>query len=178
MNEVAVCVTAALFALAVFPVHVYNYIYLDTGKKYASINAGVYGVINIFNANTVSDNPREMQVNGKNKKIDPTRIKYFFYKIFNCLCLYKVVQLGDYGMQKEGNAYVALVQSCFTTTIYKFIQCNGNYCKLRNYSVLNEEHSEIRYYAKAVTVINLLVAAKILIIILKEKIHDAKNKKK
>ncbi len=88
------------------------------------------------------------------------------------------MQLGDYGMQKDGNAYVALAQNCFTTAIYKFIQCNGNYCKLRNYAVLNEEHSEIRYYAKAVTVINMIVMAKILIIILKEKINDAKNKKR
>ena len=171
-------VAAVLFAFVVFPIHVYNYVYLDTGKKYASINAGVYKVINIFNANTIIDNTREMQVNGKNKKIDLTKIKYFFYKIFNCLCLYKIVQLGDYGMQKDGNAYVALAQSCFTTAIYKFIQCNGNYCKLRNYAVLNEEHSEIRYYAKAVTVINMIVMAKILIIILKEKINDAKNKKR
>ena len=71
-------VAAVLFAFIVFPIHVYNYVYLDTGKKYASINAGVYNVINIFNANTISDNPREMQVNGKNKKNDPTKNKYFF----------------------------------------------------------------------------------------------------
>ncbi len=171
-------VAAALFALSVFPVHLYNYIYLDTGKKYASINVGVYGVFNIYNANTISDNPREMQVNGKKKKINPSKIKAQAYRVFNCLCLYKLVQLGDYGMKKDDNVYVALAQSCFTTAIYKFIQCNGNYCKLRNYSVLNEEHSEIRYYAKAVTVINLIVVAKILLIILKEKLYDAKIKKK
>ena len=173
MNEFAVYFAAALFALSVFPVHLYNYFYVDTSKKYASVNIGVYGVFNVFNANTISDNPREMQVNGKKKKVDLTKIKSLFYRIFNSLCLFKVVQLGDYGMQNENNAYVALVQSCFTTAIYKFIQCNGNYCKLRNYAVLNEEHSEIRYYAKAVTVINLIVMAKVLLIILKEKLHDA-----
>ena len=65
---------------------------------------------------------------------------------------------------------MALAQSALTTALYKFIQINGNFCKLRNYSVLNQEHSEVRYYAKAVTVLNLLVVAKIILIIIKEKL--------
>jgi large-conductance mechanosensitive channel len=55
------------------------------------------------------------------------------------------------------------------------LQINGNYCKLRNYTVLNEEHSEIRYYAKAVTILNLIVVAKILFIIIMEKLHERKT---
>ena len=88
------------------------------------------------------------------------------------------MQLGDYGMQGSANVYVALAQNALTTAIYKFLQINGNYGKLRNYTVLNEEHSEIRYYAKAVTVINLIVVARIISIIIMEKIHAHKAQKK
>ncbi len=176
MNVAGIAVNAALFAILIFPVHLYNYIYINTGQKYASLNVGTYGW-NFFNVNTVKDRPNEMQVNGKNKKIDIKQFKSSFYKIFNCICLYKMVQLGDFGMQGEANAYIALAQNCLTTAIYKFIQINGNFCKLRNYTILNQEHSDIRYYAKTVTVINGFVVLKILIILLMEKING-KNKKK
>jgi len=63
MNDALVWLAAALFLIAVFPVHIYNYIYLDTERKYASINAGIFK-INFFNANTVENNPFEMQING------------------------------------------------------------------------------------------------------------------
>lgn len=172
--NVAVYLAAIGFALSIFPIHIYNFIYINTGQKYASVNTGVYG-INFFNANTVKNKPGHMQINGKDKKVDAKKLNISFYKIFNQICLYKIVQLGDYGMKNQSNAYVALAQNCFTTAIYKFIQMNGNYCKLRNYTVLNEEHSEIRYYAKAVTIINLLVVAKIILIILMEKLHELKN---
>jgi len=174
MTDVLVWLAAVGFLLAVFPLHVYNYFYINTEKKYASVNAGIYG-INFFNANTVENNPREMQINGKKKNIDPSKFKLNFYKIFNQLCIYKIVQLGDYGMQKDRNAYILLLQNGLTTAIYKFLQMNGNYGKLRNYSVLNAEHSEIRYYAKAVTVINGIVIAKIILIIIMEKINERKN---
>ncbi len=174
MTDVFVWLAAVGFLLAVFPLHVYNYFYINTENKYASVNAGIYG-INFFNANTVENSPREMQINGKKKNIDPSKFKLNYYKIFNQLCIYKIVQLGDYGMQKERNAYILLLQNAFTTAIYKFLQMNGNYGKLRNYSVLNAEHSEIRYYGKAVTVINGIVIAKIILIIIMEKINERKN---
>ena len=169
MGTAMVYISAALFALSVFPVHIYNYLYINTGEKYASFNAGVF-FFNFYKMNTVKDKPQEMQINGKNEKIEPNKFKAVFYKIFNTLCIYKIIQLGDYGMMNENNAYVALAQSALTTALYKFIQINGNFCKLRNYSVLNQEHSEVRYYAKAVTVLNLLVVAKIILIIIKEKL--------
>lgn len=175
--QAVVYIAAIGFALMVFPFHVYNYIYINTADKYASINAGVYK-FNFFNANTVKDKPNEMQVNGKSKKIQPEKLKLSAYRIFNQLCIYKIVQLGDYGVMNENNAYVALAQHGFTTAIYKFLQANGNYCKLRNYTVINCEHSAVRYYAKAVTVINLMVVGKIILIIIMEKINERKNKKK
>ena len=174
MNVAGIAVNTALFAILIFPVHLYNYIYINTGQKYASLNVGAYGW-NFFNVNTVKDRPNEMQVNGKNKKIDIKQFKSSFYKIFNCICLYKMVQLGDFGMQGEANAYVALAQNCLTTAIYKFVQMNGNYCKLRNYTIFNEEHSEIHYYLKAVTILNLAVVAKIMFILIMEKLNELKN---
>lgn len=177
MADVWVWLAGVVFFLAVFPLHIYNYLFINTATKYASINAGIYG-INFFNANTVENNPREMQVNGKKKKIDASSFNLNFYKIFNQLCIYKIIQLGDYGIQKDGNAYILLLQHGLTTAIYKFLQMNGNYGKLRNYAVLNSEHSDIRYYAKAVTVVNLIVVAKILFIIVMEKINERKNQKK
>ncbi len=177
MSEAAVYIAAIGFALCVFPFHIYNYVYINTADKYASVNAGVYK-INFFNANTVKDKPNEMQVNGKSKKIEPNKLKLSLYKIFNQLCIYKVVQLGDYGVMNENNAYIVLAQHGLTTAIYKFLQMNGNYCKLRNYTILNCEHSAIRYYAKAVTIINLFVVSKIILIIFLEKLHERKIKKK
>lgn len=174
MSEAVVYIAAIGFLIAVFPFHIYNYVFINTGTKYASFNAGVFA-FNFFNANTIENHPNEMQINGKNKKIDAKKLNIGIYKIFNQICLYKVVQLGDYGMEKQGNAYVALAQHAFTAAIYKFIQMNGNYCKLKNYTIFNEEHSEIRYYAKAVTIINLLVVAKIFLIIILEKINERKN---
>ena len=177
MSEAAVYIAAIGFALSIFPVHIYNFIYINTADKYASLNAGVYK-LNFFNANTVKDKPNEMQVNGKSQKIDPNKMKLSFYKIFNQLCIYKIVQLGDYGIKEDKNAYIVLAQHGLTTAIYKFLQMNGNYCKLRNYTIINCEHSAIRYYAKAVTIINLLVVSKIFLIIILEKLHERKTKKK
>ena len=174
MSLALISIAAALFALSVFPVHLYNYIYVNTEQKYASVNVGVYG-INFYNMNTVKDHPNEMQINGKNEKIEPDKFKLSLYKIFNQICLYKIVQLGDYGMRNQNNAYVALAQNALTTAAYKLIQVNGNYCKLRNYTILNEEHSDVFYYAKAVTIINLIVIIKVILVIIGEKLNELKN---
>lgn len=174
MTDVWVWLAAVVFLISVFPVHIINYFYINTAKKYASLNVGVYK-INFINVNTVENDPRQMQINGKKKKIDATKFKLNYYKIFNQLCIYKIIQLGDYGMQRESNAYILLLQNGLTTALYKFLQMNGNYGKLRNYTVLNTEHSEIRYYAKAVTVLNAIVLLKIIFIIITEKINERKN---
>lgn len=175
MNVALVIMAAAGFAISIFPIHVFNYIYVNTEEKYASINVTVFRYIRIFNANTVKNKPGRMQINGKEKKMDYKSIKLSFYKIFNMLCIHKVIQLSDYGMQNERNAYAALVQNGVTTAAYKFLQINGNCTKLRNYTILNEEHSSVRYYAKAVTVINLLVVTKIILYIIMEKLNELKN---
>jgi hypothetical protein len=174
MNDAIVYTVTALFALIIFPVHVYNYLYLNTEIKYASINAGIYR-INFFNANTVENNPGEMQINGKKKKIDPTKFSIDYYRLFNRLCIHKIVQLGDYGVRDDKKIYVFIVQNALTNAIYNFLKINGNHCKLKNYTVLNEEHSEIRYYAKAITILNIIVLIKIFSIIIMEKLNELKT---
>ena len=175
MNVAMIIIAAAGFAISIFPIHVFNYIYVNTEEKYASINVTLFRFIRIFNVNTVKNKPGKMQINGKEKKLDYKNVKLSFYRIFNMLCIYKIIQLSDYGMQNEKNAYVALAQNGVTTAAYKFLEINDNCTKLRNYTILNEEHSSIRYYAKAVTVINLFVVAKIILYILMEKINELKN---
>ena len=176
MKETIIYLSAAILLISVFPVYITNYIYINTEESYASINVTAFRFIRIFNLNTVKNKPDEIQFNGKTKKLNLNAVKLKFYKIFNQICIYKVVQLSDFGMRNENNAYAALAQSSITTAAYKLLQVNGNYSKLRNYIILNEEHSEIRYYAKTVTIINLFVIAKIVLILITEKLNEIKKK--
>ena len=175
VSEALVYIAAACFLLSVFPIHVFNYIYINTEQKYASINVTIFRYLRIYNINTVKDKPNEMQINGKNKKMSLSMLKLNFYRIFNQLCIQKMIQLTDFGIKDEKNAYAAVVQNGITTAAYSFLQINGNRVKLKNYAILNQEHSEIRYYAKAVTIINLFVIAKIILVIIMEKINELKT---
>lgn len=177
MTVVPAGIVAALFALMIFPIHIYNYVYINTAEKYASINIGVYK-FNFFNANTVKNKLNVVSVNGKDKEMDGGMLKVNFYRLFNQLCIYKIVQLGDFGVDNPSNAYALLAQYAATTALYKLIQINGNYCKLRNYTIVNSEHDCVRYYAKAVTIVNLWVVSKIFLIFLMEKLNERKIKKK
>lgn len=178
MNDAFVYITAVIFLISIFPIYVFNYIYINTEEKYASINITLFRFIKLYNINTVKDKPNSIELNGKSKSINLVSIKTDFYRIFNKLCIYKVIQLSDFGVKNQNNVYAVLAQHGITTAIYKLIQTNGNYSKLRNYIVLNEEHSTIRYYAKAVTIINLLVIIKIFLILILEKLNEFKIKKK
>ena len=177
MNEATVYITSALFAISIFPVHFFNYIFVNSQTKYANLNVSIFRLLRIYNINTVENGHGEMQINGKNKKMSLSAVKKNLYKIYNKLCIYKIIQLSDIGMKKDENAYIALTQSAISTLGYKFIQINDSYSKLRNYTVLNYEHEYIRYYAKAVTILNFIVVAKIFLIIIWEKINELKTKK-
>lgn len=170
MDKVLIVLGAVGFFISIFPIHVYNYIYFNSEEKFASLNVTIFRFIRIFNANTIKNNPREISINGKNKKLDKGILNVNFYKIFNQLCIHKIIQLSDIGMQNNDNAYVALAHNSVTTSLYKFLEINDNQVKLRNYTIFNEEHPHIRYYAKAVTVINLIVIMKIIFLIIMEKI--------
>ncbi len=177
VNEATVYIVAAALIIAVFPIYIHNYIYVYTEEKFASLNITAYRFLKLYNINTVKNKPHTMQINGKDKNIDLKALKYNYYKMFNKLCIYKIIQLSDFGLKNQNNAYAALAQNAITYTFYKTLQINGNYSKLRNYTLLNEGHSDIRYYAKAVTIVNVLVIAKIFIIYLTEKFNEYKNKK-
>jgi len=53
VNEALVYLSAILFLIAIFPVHIINYIYISTGEKYASVNVTVYRLFTLLNINTV-----------------------------------------------------------------------------------------------------------------------------
>lgn len=178
VNDALVYISAIIFVISVFPIYIYNYIYINTEEKYASINITLFRFIKLYNINTVKNKPNSIEFNGKSKNISLVSLKTDFYRVFNKLCVYKVIQLSDFGVKNQDNAYAVLAQYGITTALYKLIQTNGNYSKLRNYIVLNEEHSTIRYYAKAVTIINVLVIIKIFLILIMEKLDEFKIKKK
>ena len=178
VNGAIVYLAAVGFLIFIFPIHVFNYIYINTEEKYASINVTIFRFIRIYNINTVKNRPSEMQINGKSKKMNIDMLKLNFYRIFNKLCIQKVVQLTDFGIRDEKNAYAALMQNGITTAAYSFLRVNGNRVKLRNYAILNQEHSAVRYYAKAVTIINLFVITQIFLEIILEKLNELKTQKK
>ncbi|MCD7729662.1 MAG: hypothetical protein LUI60_07115 [Clostridia bacterium] len=159
--------TAAGLFFAVFPVYFSVYAYANTEIKYASLNFCLFRIIRFLNINT-ADEGEKMQINGKDTQIN---IASFFKNgkiLLDNVCVFKIIQLSDYGLKNQNNAYVALAQSAATLPLYKYLQCTKSKCKLKNYVILNTEHSELRYSAKVVCVINLLAALKILFIIFKE----------
>ncbi len=160
-----------LFFFSVLPVYVSVYVYADSGKKYASVNFCIYRFLRFLNINSAEDG-HSMQINGKDAEIDiPLAMKDAKIALDNT-CLFKIIQLSDYGMLRESNTYAALLQGAITFPLYTYLKRSGSKCKLKNYTIFNMEHSELEYAAKVVSVINLIVAIKILIIMLMERIHE------
>lgn len=175
VSEALVYISAIAFLIAVFPVHVTSYVYISTAEKYASINVTLYRLITILNANTEKPpkpNGSEEDEKDKDKLMTPPN----WLKIFNSLCITKIVQLGDYGLQNPDNAYIALANSAVTETVYAFVKINGGRTKLKNYSVLNYEHDNVNYYLKLAGVINIITLLKLLIIFYWGKINEKQVK--
>ena len=177
VNEAMVYLSAIGFFIVVFPIHVFNYAYISTAQKYASVNVNLFRLIPVFNVNTVKNSLSKVNVNGKEKKMNSSFISKNALKIFNNLCITKIVQLSDFGLLNETNVYIAYAQNCLTQAIYAFVRINGGRVKLRNYTLLNYEHENVTYYLKLVGVINLLTVGKIFAILLWEKINEHKNQK-
>lgn len=167
-----VILTATVLFILLFPIHIYNYIYVNSREHYASINISAYRLFRIFNINTVKNSPAKMQINGKDKKIDMRFVRSRSLQIFNNLCITKIIQLGDFGVQSNKCAYLALGQNALAQTLYAFIKMNGGRTKLKNYTVLNEEHGDFLYYAKVVGAINLITVIKIVLILIVEKLNE------
>ena len=60
MNEALIYLGAAGLLIFIFPIHVNNYIYINTAEKYASLNVGIFK-FNFYNANTVKNKPGEAE---------------------------------------------------------------------------------------------------------------------
>lgn len=177
VSEVLVYLTAVGFFIAVFPVHFFNYVYVTTEQPYASLNISIFRLIPILNVNTVKNSMTKMSVNGKEKKMDKSFINKNALKVFNNLCITKIIQVADFGLKSEKNVYIALCQTFLTNAAYSFVKINGGKTKLKNYTLLNYEHENIVYYMKLVGIINLLTIGKIFTILILEKLYELKIKK-
>ena len=169
MNDALVYISAILFFISVFPLHVINYVYVNSEEKYASINVTLYRLITVLNVNTEREPDKKDKPKDNDKKMMTVPN---WLKIFNSLCITKIVQLGDYGIQNPDNVYAALANNALTNAGYMFIRLNGGKTKLRNYSVLNYEHDGINYYLKLVGIINVMTLLKLLAIFYWGKINE------
>lgn len=170
MENFIVYGSAALFFVCVLPVYVSVYAYADTHNKFASANFRLYRVFKFLDMNTEEDG--RIMINGKNASVNPVIAVRDGKIAFDNLCIFKIIQLSDFGLASERGAYAALIQSALTFPLYSYIKNKGSKCKLKNYIVLNAEHDGIIYSAKIVSVINLLVAFKILFILFLERIDE------
>lgn len=172
MSTALICLSAVAFLISIFPVHIIAYAYVSTGQKYASINITLYRLFTILNANTQKPPKTENdegKEDGNDKKImTPPNL----LQMFNKLCITKIVQLGDYGLQNADNAYSALANAALTNAAYTFVRANGGKTKLKNYTVFNYEHAEINYYLKLTGVINLLTLSKLIFMFYWGKINE------
>lgn len=173
VSEALIYISAITFFIAVFPVHVFIYVYASTAEKYASVNVTIYRLFTILNVNTErppksDDTEKDDKENGNDKLMTPPN----WLKIFNNLCLTKIVQLGDYGIQNSDNACVALANAAVTNVAYTFVKVNGGKTKLKNYSILNYEHNNINYYLKLAGIINVITLLKLLAIFYWGKINE------
>lgn len=165
------------FSAALFPIYISNYIYLNSEQKYANLNVVIFGKIRLYNINTVKNSPDKLEMNGKSTEIDVGNIRRGALRIFKRIYLVKLIQMADYGLKNEANAYAAAVQYTSAGVLNLLFKACGKTARLKNYVILNHEHSAVVYYAKAVTVINLLTVASLFMIILWEKFNEFKNKK-
>ena len=172
VNSACVIAVATVLLVLLFPVHVDNYVYFNVKERYLSANVTLYRLLRVFNVNTVKNSIDKMQINGKDKEIDASFLKSNILKIYNNLTLTKIIQLGDYGIAKDGGAYAAVLQNALSQTVYSFVNLNGGRTKLKNYIVLNREHDNIIYYAKVSGVINLIAITKIILILLVGKLNE------
>lgn len=164
--------TAATFLILLFPVHINNYIYFDSRRRKGGLTVALYGRLPVLKVNTVEHSLTKMQINGRDKPLDSGFIKSNALKIFNNLSVTKVIQLGDYGMLKDGPAYAAVAQHAAAQALYSFIALNGGKAKLSNYMILNREHGDVAWCAKICGVINLLAVLKIIFIMITEKLNE------
>lgn len=176
MNDALVYLSAILFLIAIFPVHVLNYVYVSTAKRYVGVNITLYRLFTLFNFNTEKP-PKPQEDDKKEEEKDDGKLLTTtnWLKIFNSLCITKIVQLGDYGLKNPNNAYIALANKTLTDAVYTFVKLNGGKTKLKNYAILNYEHEHVNYYLKLAGVINVITLTKLFIIFYWGKLNERKT---
>lgn len=175
MNLAVVYLSAFGFALYIFPVYVYNYAFISTKDKRLTAKVLIYKLLPIYKI--------EKQLNGKIRKesrnVKPLKLKYpkHYLDLYNKLCITKIIQICDFGMQNQVNVYAAVLQNSLTQAVYGFVKANGGKTKLKNFVVLNGEHGDVVYCLKLVGVVNLVTLLRIGIIYLWSLLNERKSKK-
>lgn len=173
MSEALVYIAAIGFLISVFPVHIIGYVYVSSAEKYASVNVTLYRLFTILNFNTEKPPKQdEKDADKDDKKSKKIMTPQNWLKMFNKLCITKIVQLGDYGLQNPDNSYVALANEAATCAVYTFVKANGGRTKLKNYTVLNYEHPNVNYYLKLAGVINIITLTRLFITFIWGKINE------
>ncbi len=172
VDNVVAIIVAAVLALILFPVHITNYVYVNSDEKFAGISVRLFGFLRVKNINTIKNVPNKMLVDGKEKDFDGQTLSQMAQILFENTCLTKIIQLGDYGICNNSVCYVSAAQNALSAAVYTYLRNGGCKGKLKNYTILNKEHGNIVYYAKICGAANLLSSIKILIIILSEKINE------
>ncbi len=177
VNNALVYAAAILFFVLICPIHVINYVYISSENAYASINVTLYRLITLVNINTEKKLPESPPEDKPKVKANRAVLMKNWMKFYNKLCITKIVQLGDFGIAEGSNVYAALTQNALSDALFALVRINGGKTKLKNYTVLNYEHSHINYYLKFVGVINLFGLTSLLLIYLWGKIHELQIKK-
>lgn len=165
MSELIIYLSAAAFIIYIFPVHVYTYVYVTTQKGYINLNVSLFKFIPLYKGH-FKLKPSFKDIKPLFKNDGGLKLKYpsHYIDLYNKLCITKIIQVGDFGIQNEDNVYLALAQNSLTQALYTFVKVNGGRTKLKNYVVLNNEHDYISYCLKLVGVINLIVLIRVFIV--------------
>ena len=87
MESIIIIIPAIVCALLLMPVHIYNYIYVNTEDGYASLNISVYRYLKIQNVNTVKNKPGILDINGKTQQADFSSFFKISSKVIDVLSL-------------------------------------------------------------------------------------------
>lgn len=171
--------TAIGFLITVFPVHVFNYVFISSMNGTMEINVSLYRLIPVIKLSTETNLKHKIKNTIKSKKDGDDKIPETLniLEAYNKLCITKIVQLTDFGVKNQANVYAALAQNALTNALYCFVKANGGITKLRNFTILNCEHDKVNYYLKVAGVINFVTLSRLFIIYLWSKINERKIKK-
>ncbi|MGN0823832.1 MAG: hypothetical protein ACI4MB_02045 [Candidatus Coproplasma sp.] len=163
--------------LYIFPVHVFSYVYITSQESYASVNVSLFRLIPLYRDTNELRLDFKSIVDASNGNGAKLKYPSHYFDLYNKLCITKIVQVCDFGIQNQNCAYAALAQHTLTQAVYSFVKINGGKTKLRNYVVLNGKHGYVNYYLKLVGVINLMGLLKLIFLYFWSVLNERKNKK-